>query len=1218
MAEERRRGLNLTPPPSRQPNTLERRAERRSRQAAAQENQPGFLSDPMFSRENLMDAATFVAESTPIIGDALAAKEVWDELQKEDPNYYLAGALGGAAIIGLIPGIGDAAAQAIRTGARRGLDFARRIEVDPTALGSTGGNLRLRPREEPQVNRQVSNEEYSATWDRFDQENTTPEDWQDSVRQYVSESRDVDPVVRTPELEQSTRDLLEGRITREEHLRNVDEYKPVNPWDQLPREPSDTATVFSLKPNQRAEGNFILPEESAERLGVRRSTLQVGDRFNGRLDIPAYNTYDTWIVAGTSPASSGSHYAKAIQYGSEDGRPVRFLASNRTSERIGSGEIGKTGYATVSGVIQDLDADAIRARAAELLDDPEWTQVGFDPRRQGGFYVRAGENRHVPVREADEVIQIGPLVLAKNARLDPEYQGYSEGGLAVEESLVPTPRPSQQEREDRQTQRALGEEFGNIEFEADLYSKGFLDPVSRLGLDADVAKTVPVRSRYAGLYARNLGNLSSDAQRYRDAAGYTDQIEQGDVLTLGDYSGSNTVWSHEFRHRGLDKIREYFENSENFINEYLPDSSEETRQVADAIFSLNARGAYDEAFTDFADRNVPKEEGFNLDLLQDEYKSLREVDPEAYAEIESALNTAARDILTEQGSPLPAEMQEREEKEEKGWLSNFISNLFGREQGFAKGGMAMEEQMNEILKEEGGLTDDGMDKDPVSGNDVPPGSMASEVRDDIDARLSGGEYVVPADVVRYYGVKFFEDLRGEAKQGLNHMEETGRIGGEPVEMAKGGSVRGYFPGGSVLGAATSTIANNLQQGLTATGQQQNTTSVPNTPSYVNEDGTVNFDQLVGQSAQNMYLQTPYSSLADLFADFSQVGGYTQRMREGRPAPGSPGGMLEYRTYVGPNGELLQIPFLNGQPQAEIPEGYTPQGATSVEETVETPQVQAPPTPSGDGDNSDSRVESGPSFVEQAQEAYDKFSSSEDVLADITTNIGETPLPGGLGLIGGGINTIETLTDVAQARGYALSIAESNPELSSQILDTVDEAIDSANFGVRALEGLLASGKRYEAAFREIAEEGGVTPPPATVVGSTRGVAPPSAAGSTKPPKESTPTFTPGEITYGGKPSDPNKGGQSDTGGGMGVDYGGGTGGSGKGTSGSSSGKSTSSSSSGKSSSSSSGKSSSSSSGKSNSSSSSKSQPEDRGFGKAEGGLMTKPTPKTRTKRTTKK
>jgi hypothetical protein len=92
----------------------------------------------------------------------------------------------------------------------------------------------------------------------------------------------------------------------------------------------------------------------------------------------------------------------------------------------------------------------------------------------------------------------------------------------------------------------------------------------------------------------------------------------------------------------------------------------------------------------------------------------------------------------------------------------------------------MEQQMN--LFEEGGMKDDGLTRDPVSGNEIPPGSLAKEVRDDIPAQLSDGEYVVPADVVQYYGVKFFEDLRAEAKRGLAQMEATGRIGGEPIEV----------------------------------------------------------------------------------------------------------------------------------------------------------------------------------------------------------------------------------------------------------------------------------------------------------------------------------------------------------------------------------------------------------------------------------------------------
>ena len=90
------------------------------------------------------DAATAVAEMTPIIGDAMAAKEVYDELQKEDPNYGLIAALGGAALIGAIPGIGDAAAAGIR----KAVDVAKRVEVDPDAVGMMGGNIRIKPKDE--------------------------------------------------------------------------------------------------------------------------------------------------------------------------------------------------------------------------------------------------------------------------------------------------------------------------------------------------------------------------------------------------------------------------------------------------------------------------------------------------------------------------------------------------------------------------------------------------------------------------------------------------------------------------------------------------------------------------------------------------------------------------------------------------------------------------------------------------------------------------------------------------------------------------------------------------------------------------------------------------------------------------------------------------------------------------------------------------------------
>jgi hypothetical protein len=93
---------------------------------------------------------------------------------------------------------------------------------------------------------------------------------------------------------------------------------------------------------------------------------------------------------------------------------------------------------------------------------------------------------------------------------------------------------------------------------------------------------------------------------------------------------------------------------------------------------------------------------------------------------------------------------------------------------FAGGGMASND-MNRLFAE-GGMNDEGGTVDPVSGNDVPAGSLQNEVRDDIDAKLSEGEFVIPADVVRYIGLERLMKLRDEAKQGLSRMAEIGQMG----------------------------------------------------------------------------------------------------------------------------------------------------------------------------------------------------------------------------------------------------------------------------------------------------------------------------------------------------------------------------------------------------------------------------------------------------------
>lgn len=57
----------------------------------------------------------------------------------------------------------------------------------------------------------------------------------------------------------------------------------------------------------------------------------------------------------------------------------------------------------------------------------------------------------------------------------------------------------------------------------------------------------------------------------------------------------------------------------------------------------------------------------------------------------------------------------------------------------------------------------------------PPGATAEEVADDQPTMLSKGELVVPANVVRWHGLKLFMKLRDDALTGLADMELAGQL-----------------------------------------------------------------------------------------------------------------------------------------------------------------------------------------------------------------------------------------------------------------------------------------------------------------------------------------------------------------------------------------------------------------------------------------------------------
>ena len=218
--------------------------------------------------------------------------------------------------------------------------------------------------------------------------------------------------------------------------------------------------------------------------------------------------------------------------------------------------------------------------------------------------------------------------------------------------------------------------------------------------------------------------------------------------------------------------------------------------------------------------------------------------------------------------------------------------------------------------QQGGLEQDGGTQDPVSGNKVPIGSAQVEVRDDIPAMLSEGEFVFPADVVRFIGLEKLMQIRQEAKAGLKRMEDMGQMGNsseatipddvpftiDDLEVEEDTS-RKMQAGGMPVPMPSLTSQYFPQQALTVNPQLTAPTSTPANMTNVNLQGQY------GQAVQPLYsVQAPTAPIdvTAVGSDSFTGGGF-----------GTPD---EIKVYVTPDGKEQNIGFKGGQPLSPIPPG----------------------------------------------------------------------------------------------------------------------------------------------------------------------------------------------------------------------------------------------------------------------------------------------------------
>jgi hypothetical protein len=219
-----------------------------------------------------------------------------------------------------------------------------------------------------------------------------------------------DVTKRVPEVAEALEQLMRGEITKAQYNDVVKMYKPVTPY------------AFVPKPASKEEAIGALRGETAKSRYGMQAEYEPGTKVGLRLDIPAYTNKGVWVN------SIHDQKAKKVAYG-----PVASVKnadlgiSQAQSKKIALGG-EKQPYARVVGDWNPMSEEEAIAKAQEYLNHPEWRQIGIDPERHSYFYDRATME---PITNAEEVIQIGPLVLGKNPKYGKmEDFEYAEGGSA--------------------------------------------------------------------------------------------------------------------------------------------------------------------------------------------------------------------------------------------------------------------------------------------------------------------------------------------------------------------------------------------------------------------------------------------------------------------------------------------------------------------------------------------------------------------------------------------------------------------------------------------------------------------------------------------------------------------------------------------------------------------------------------------------------------------
>tara|TARA_R100000234_G_scaffold88315_2_gene56761 strand:+ start:808 stop:4113 length:3306 start_codon:yes stop_codon:yes gene_type:complete len=186
------------------------------------------------------------------------------------------------------------------------------------------------------------------------------------------------------------------------------------------------------------------------------------------------------------------------------------------------------------------------------------------------------------------------------------------------------------------------------------------------------------------------------------------------------------------------------------IGDFMNPKSKEVKELS--MPEENAASDYEKAFDKY-DGELPEEEEDSISYSQ-------AIEPE-----DSVVDREGMDYDT------PEVTMEADPE-----IGELIANLFNSKNMMADETEMFDDQEYQNLKEGGEVEADFVDDDKEDdATDPPPGATPEQVADDIPAMLSEGEYVLPANVVNYLGLKNITEMHQAVLDEIQQMADLGFV-----------------------------------------------------------------------------------------------------------------------------------------------------------------------------------------------------------------------------------------------------------------------------------------------------------------------------------------------------------------------------------------------------------------------------------------------------------